>query len=68
MRVNACNMLRQAAETIENRKADKGAYAFMLEQLSEHLGMIRDGQASWDEFAELYCLTERDRSNPRRDS
>lgn len=62
MRVNACNMLRQAAETIEQRKPDRGAYAFMLEQLGEHLGMIRDGQATWDEFAELYCLTERDRA------
>lgn len=60
-RVNVCNMLRQAADTIKHRRADKGAYAFMLEQLSEHLEMLRDDPSLWGEFAEIYCLTERDR-------
>jgi hypothetical protein len=60
MRVNAVNMLRQAAHAIDPDK-DVGAYEFMLGELSQHLAMVRDGQHTWDEFAEAYCLTERDR-------
>lgn len=61
MRVNAVNMLRQAARAIDPER-DVGAYGFMLEELSQHLAMVRDGQHTWDEFAEVYCLTERDRA------
>lgn len=61
MRINVCNMLCQAADTIEHRRRDEGAYAYMLEQLAEHLAIIRDGEATWEEFAEVWCLTERDR-------
>lgn len=60
MRVNAVNMLRQAANAIDPDK-DHGAYEFMLGELSGHLAMVRDGQHTWEEFAEAYCLTERDR-------
>lgn len=61
MRVNVCNMLRQAADTIEHRRGDDGAYSYMLETLSEHLALVRDGQETWADFAEVWCLTERDR-------
>lgn len=60
MRCNAINMLRQAADAIDPRK-DDGAYAFMLGEIADHLGQVRDGLHTWEEFAELYCLTERDR-------
>lgn len=61
MRVNAVNMLRQASRAIDPKK-DTGAYEFMLDELSQHLAMVRDGQHTWEEFAEAYCLTERDRA------
>ena len=56
MRVNLINMLRQAADTIEHRRRDDGAYAFMLEEVAGHLADVRDGKHTWDEFAEAYCL------------
>ena len=59
MRVNAINMLRQAARAID--PAATGAYDLMLEQLGLHLADLRDGKTTWAEFAEFYCLTERDR-------
>ena len=43
MRFNVCNLLRQAADTIEHRRRDEAAYAYMLEQLAEHLALVRDG-------------------------
>lgn len=63
MRVNAINMLNQASVCIEGRKPDTGAYAYMLEELAGHLADVRDGRHTWEEFAECYCLTERDRPN-----
>lgn len=60
MRVNAVNMLRQAAQAIDPRK-DDGAYVFMLDEFSQHLAMVRDGLHTWEEFAQAYCLTESDR-------
>ncbi len=60
MKINAVNMLRQAARAIYPKR-DRGAYAFMLEELAEHLEQVRDGQHTWDEFAQAYCLTETDR-------
>lgn len=60
MRVNAVNMLRQASKAIDPER-DHGAYAFMLDELADHLGQVRDGKHTWEEFAEAYCLTERDR-------
>lgn len=61
MRCNAINLLRQASECIEYQREDDGAYAFMLGELAVHLGEVRDGKHTWGEFAEAYCLTERDR-------
>ena len=61
MRFKVCNLLRQAADTIEHRRRDEAAYAYMLEQLAEHLALVRDGDETWEDFAEVWCLTERDR-------
>ncbi len=63
VRVNVIGLLRQSADTIEHRRRDDGAYAFMLSELAEHLAAVRDGKHTWDEFAEAYCLTVRDRAN-----
>lgn len=60
MRVNVINMLRQASNAIDPKR-DHGAYGYMLEDLSDHLEMVRQGVATWQEFAEAYCLTEADR-------
>lgn len=59
MRCNAINMLNQAAKAI-SPKHDHG-YSFSLEELARHLGEVRDGTHSWEEFAEFYCLTPADR-------
>lgn len=61
MRWNVINMLRQAQQCLENRERDVGGYAFGLEELGRHFAEVRDGKITWDEFAEFYCLTERDR-------
>jgi len=60
MRVNLIGLLSQSANTIEHRRRDEGAYAFMLRELAEHLQLVRDGKATWEEFAALYCLTPAD--------
>lgn len=60
MRCNAINMLRQASNAITREGKDYG-YDFSLGELGRHLAEVRDGQHSWEEFAEFYCLTERDR-------
>ncbi|WP_311271266.1 hypothetical protein [Sphingobium sp. WCS2017Hpa-17] len=60
MRINAINMLNQAAKAI-SKEGRKFAYDYSLQQLAEHLGDVRDGKHTWEEFAEFYCLTERDR-------
>lgn len=61
MRVNIISLLNQASNCIENRKPNTGAYGYVLGELAGHLATVRDGGATWEEFAELYCLTERDR-------
>ena len=61
MRWNLINMLRQARECIENSDHDTGGYAYGLECLEENLAAVRDGRDTWADFAEFYCLTERDR-------
>ena len=61
MRWNLINMLRQARECIEDSGIDTGGYAYGIECLEENLAAVRDGIDTWEEFAEFYCLTERDR-------
>lgn len=63
MRCNAINMLCQATQAIDPERDDFG-YAYMLGEFSSHLSQVRDGQISWEDFAEFYCLTERGRPKP----
>jgi len=65
MRINAINMLRQASRTM-TRQGRSFGYDSTLEILAEHLEMVREGKASWEQFAEVYCLTERDRRAPAK--
>lgn len=60
MRINAINMLRHASRNITANGKDY-AYDFALAELATHLAAVRDGEHTWAEFAEAYCLTERDR-------
>lgn len=60
MKLNAPNMLRQAARAIDPRK-DDGAYVWALEQLAEHLEDVREGRHTFEEFAQAYCLTKQGR-------
>jgi len=60
MRCNVINMLSQSAAAITHQGRQFG-YDFSLQELARHLGEVRDGMHSWEEFAEFYCLTERDR-------
>lgn len=63
MRWNVINMLRQAEGCIKHQARDDYGYAYGLECLRENLEAVRDGKSTWDEFAEFYCLTERDRKS-----
>ena len=60
VRCNAINMLKQASNAI-TKEGRRFGYDFSLEELARHLGEVRDGQHSWEDFAEFYCLTARDR-------
>lgn len=61
MRCNVINMLRQASNAI-TREGRRYGYDFSLEELQRHFEEVRDGKHTWAEFAEFYCLTERDRT------
>ena len=60
MRLNVINMLNQASLHIANG-GQNFAYDYALTELAAHLAAVRDGDHTWEEFAEAYCLTERDR-------
>lgn len=57
MKTNLSGLLRNAAAIIDPRK-DRGAYAFMLEEVADHIDAVRKGNHSLAEFAEFYCMTE----------
>lgn len=57
MRMNVCNMLRQAAAVLEDENGhSEGGYAFCLRELAKHLAVLAREPHRWPEFAELYCL------------
>ena len=60
MRVNAIGLLKQAADTSDHRRKDRGSYAYMLGELADHLADVRAGKHTWEEFAQFYCLTPAD--------
>lgn len=60
MRVNAIQMLRQSSRLIDPKR-DDGSYSWMLGEFATALEQVRDGNGTWEDFAETFCLTERDR-------
>lgn len=54
-RCDSANMLRNAAAMI-NPKRDYGAYAFMLEEMAQHIQQVRRGEVTLDEFARFYMI------------
>jgi len=55
MKCNLANMLRQASESIDPRK-DHGAYAFMLNQVADHIDDVKAGRHTLAEFVEYYKM------------
>ncbi|MDB5707819.1 MAG: hypothetical protein JWN66_4935 [Sphingomonas bacterium] len=55
MNCNLAGLARNAADCISPRK-DRGAYAFMLQELAGHVDQVRAGAVSLDEFADYYKL------------
>lgn len=60
MRINAIQMLRQSSRLIDPMR-DDGSYSWMLGEFATALEQVRDGNGTWEAFAETFCLTERDR-------
>ena len=60
MKVNLPGLLRQAAACIDPER-DTGAYAYMLGEVADHCDDVRAGKHTPDEFAEHYCLAQRER-------
>ena len=59
MKINLAGLVRQAAALIPPKK-DTGAYAYMLNELADHIGLVRSGEATLAEFAALYGLERTD--------
>lgn len=53
MKTNLAAMLRNAAACIPPKK-DDGAYRFALEEVADHVDMVRRAEASVQDFADLY--------------
>lgn len=56
MRVNITGLLRSARSLIHEDE-DRGAYAYMLEELIGHIEAVRKGEHTLEEFADFYCMT-----------
>lgn len=61
MKVNLAALLRQSATMIPPKK-DVGAYAYMLGEVADHIEMVRKGKATVEEFAQLYCIQQENKS------
>lgn len=55
MKINLASLARNAAEAIDPKR-DRGAYAFVLEELAGHVEMVRSGKATLAQFAALYMI------------
>lgn len=55
MKTNLAHLLRQASEAISPRK-DHGAYAYMLQQVADHIDEVKAGKHTLAEFAQFYCM------------
>lgn len=56
MKINLAHLLRQSAEAIAPKR-DRAAYAFMLNEVADHIDQVKCGEHSLAEFAEYYCIT-----------
>jgi len=59
MKINLVGLATQAAAAIPGKR-DHGGYAFMLEQLADHVRAVRRGEATLADFANLYGLWPED--------
>lgn len=59
MRVSLTGLLRSARALIRDDE-DRGAYAFMLGELVDHIEDVRAGRHTLEEFADFYCMTRKD--------
>lgn len=57
MKCDLSHLLRQAAQAIDPRK-DKGAYAYMLTEVADHIADVKAGRHTLTEFAEFYKIRE----------
>lgn len=55
MKVNITGMLRGALRAMDPER-DEGAYAFMVEELIDHIEDVRAGKHTLEEFADFYCM------------
>jgi hypothetical protein len=55
MKCDLANLLRQASSAI-NPRNDRGGYAYMLEQVADHIDDVKFGRHSLTEFAEFYKI------------
>lgn len=54
MKINLAHMLRQASRLIPSKR-DLG-YSFSLQQVADHIDQVRRGEATLDQFADLYMI------------
>ena len=57
MKCDLANALRQASRAIDP-KLDRSAYAYLLEEIAEHVDDVRSGKHTLEEFADFYKLKE----------
>lgn len=55
MKCDLANMLRQTRQAIDHER-DRWGYAAALEDLEDHVRMVRKGEATLDEFADFYMI------------
>jgi hypothetical protein len=55
MKCDLSHLLRQASEAINPRK-DRGAYAYMLNEVADHIDEVKAGKHTLDEFADFYLV------------
>lgn len=63
MMCDLANLLRNAAGTIDPKK-DRGAYAYMLTEVADHIEGVREGRFTLDQFAEHYRLRDPSMAQP----
>lgn len=55
MKVNITGLLRSCQALIHSDE-DRGAYAYMLGELINHIEDVRNGKHTLEELADFYCM------------